>query len=105
MKLTGKDTHRSTPIVVLIVKLKFLFKITMVCFVLVKISLCPGILTGTDGHQRYHHIILIVTVEQENAIVDLFKQRHWMYIKAGKASHNASLSSCLSELLIYKREQ
>ena len=77
----------------------------MLCIVLVKISLCPGILTGMAGCQRYHHIILIVTVEQESAIVDLFKQRHWMYIKAGKAYHNASLSCCLFDLLIFKREQ
>ena len=34
--------------------------------------------------KKYYHIILIVTVEQEEAIVDLFKERQWMYIKAGK---------------------
>ena len=44
------------------------------------------IITGIDGYQRYHHIVLIVTVEQENAIVDLFKQRHWMFVKAGRAT-------------------
>ena len=45
------------------------------------------IIAGIDACQkkRYYHIILIVTVEQEEAIVDLFKHKQWEYMKAGKS--------------------
>ena len=34
--------------------------------------------------KKYYHVVLILTVEQERAIIDLFKQRQWKYVKAGK---------------------
>ena len=39
-----------------------------------------------NEYQRYYQVTLIVTVEQENAIVGLFNQRNWMYIKAGNVA-------------------
>ena len=35
--------------------------------------------TTLRGH---YHVVLILTVEQERAIIDLFKQRQWKYVKA-----------------------
>ena len=47
--------------------------------------------------KRYYHIILILTAEQEDAIVDLFNKRQWAYVKAGRtwASSRENLSSGL----------
>ena len=44
------------------------------------------ILGKTDCEKKriyYYHVTLILTIEQEEAIVDLFKQRQWKYVKAG----------------------
>ena len=50
-----------------------------------KICLSKPVISGeTDcWKKRYYHVTLILTVEQEEAIVVLFKERQWKYIKAG----------------------
>ena len=39
---------------------------------------------SSENLTSYYHITLIVTVEQENAVVELFKEKDWIYVKAGK---------------------
>ena len=31
----------------------------------------------------FYHITIMVTTEQEDAIIQLYKDRHWLYIKTG----------------------
>ena len=40
----------------------------------------------TNGKMNNYHIILLVTEEQEKAIIGLFAARRWMYMKAGTCS-------------------
>ena len=40
-------------------------------------------MTDCEKMIYYYHVTLILTVEQEEAIVDLFKERQWKYVKAG----------------------